>query len=149
MTNSLNNKELIAVGHEFARTLSSYTPIIDMAKMFTRLPERLDCTTAALREMTKQRNTLRAENAGLKQSTPDLQTMMTALDVFFADDDVPERAVLRAYSVLRGAVKTPATDSYRAEVQAQGVELPQSSPITIPDALKMALSNANIAQHEF
>jgi hypothetical protein len=48
MTDSLNNKELIAVGHEFARTLSSDTPIIDMAKMFTRLAERLDCTTAAL-----------------------------------------------------------------------------------------------------
>jgi hypothetical protein len=28
MTDSLNNKELIAVGHEFARTLSSNTPII-------------------------------------------------------------------------------------------------------------------------
>lgn len=55
MTDSLNNKELIALGHEFARTLSSDTPIIDIAKMFTRLAERLDCTTAALREMTKQR----------------------------------------------------------------------------------------------
>ena len=60
MTDSLNNKELIAVGHEFARTLSSDTPIIDMAKMFTRLAERLDCTTAALREMTKVRDALAA-----------------------------------------------------------------------------------------
>ncbi|MBS0853065.1 hypothetical protein JK158_14910 [Enterobacter sp. JGM127] len=122
MNDSLNNKELIAVGHEFAKTLSSDTPIIDMAKIVSRLAERLDCTTGALREMTKERDALAAENSGLKQSTPDLQTMMTALDVFFADDEVPERAMLAAYNVLRGAMKTPATDSFLAEVRAQGVD---------------------------
>ncbi|WP_281064303.1 hypothetical protein [Leclercia pneumoniae] len=31
--------------------MSSDTPIIDMAKMFTRLGDRLDCTTLALRWM--------------------------------------------------------------------------------------------------
>lgn len=56
MNDSLNNKELVAVGHQFAKAMSSDTPIIDMAKMFTRLAERLDCTTAALREMTKERD---------------------------------------------------------------------------------------------
>jgi len=56
MSDSLNNKELVAVGHQFAKALSSDTPFIDMAKMFTRLAERLDCTTAALREMTKKRD---------------------------------------------------------------------------------------------
>lgn len=61
MNDSLNNKELVAVGHEFAKTLSSDTPIIDMVKMFTCLAERLDCTTAALREMTKQRDALAAK----------------------------------------------------------------------------------------
>lgn len=60
MSDSLNNKELVAVGHQFAKAISSDTPIIDMAKMFTRLAERLDCTTAALREMTKQRDVLAA-----------------------------------------------------------------------------------------
>lgn len=60
MNDSLNNKELVAVGHEFAKTLSSDTPIIDMAKMLTRLAERLDCTTAALRVMTKERDALAA-----------------------------------------------------------------------------------------
>ncbi|QDK20869.1 hypothetical protein ES815_22160 [Leclercia adecarboxylata] len=56
MSDSLNNKELVAVGHQFAKAMSADTPIIDMAKIVSRLAERLDCTTAALREMTKQRD---------------------------------------------------------------------------------------------
>ncbi|HBM2776601.1 MULTISPECIES: hypothetical protein [Enterobacteriaceae] len=71
MSDSLNNKELVAVGHQFAKALSSDTPFIDMAKMFTRLAERLDCTTSALREMTKQRDAL----AAMQQ-----QGIMKALD---------------------------------------------------------------------
>jgi len=60
MSDSLNNKELVAVGHQFAKAMSTDTPIIDMAKIVSRLAERLDCTTAALREMTKQRDALAA-----------------------------------------------------------------------------------------
>ncbi|MDU1090596.1 MAG: hypothetical protein E7A42_12660 [Leclercia adecarboxylata] len=56
MSDSLNNKELVAVGHQFAKAMSSDTPIIDMAKIVSRLAERLDCTTAALRKMTKKRD---------------------------------------------------------------------------------------------
>lgn len=66
---------------------------------------------------------LAAESAGLKQDTPDLQTMMSALDAFFDDEEVPERAMLAAYNILRGAVETPATDAFLAEVRAQGVEM--------------------------
>ncbi len=58
MSDSLNNKELVAVGHQFAKAISSDTAIIDIAKIVSRLAERLDCTTAALREMTKQRDVL-------------------------------------------------------------------------------------------
>ena len=58
MSDSLSNKELVAVGHHLAKALSSDTPIIDIAKTLSRLAERLDCTTAALREMTKQRDAL-------------------------------------------------------------------------------------------
>ncbi|HHG9538314.1 TPA: DUF551 domain-containing protein [Enterobacter hormaechei subsp. xiangfangensis] len=63
MNDSLNNKELVAAGHEFAKTLSSDTAIIDIAKMVSRLAERLDCTTAALRETNKQRDALASRNA--------------------------------------------------------------------------------------
>ncbi|MDE7915279.1 hypothetical protein [Enterobacter kobei] len=124
MTDSLNNKELIAVGHEFARTLSSDTPIIDMAKMFTRLAERLDYTTAALREMTKLRDALAVENTGLKSVVSEINNelyghgfqvsgwhlngALEPLDSWFEENNWnPE---------------TPATDVYLDEVRAQGVE---------------------------
>ncbi len=123
MSDSMSNKELVAVGHQFAKAMSSDTPIIDMAKIVSRLAERLDCTTLALREATKQRDALAAENAGLKQNTPDLQTMMSALDAFFADEEVPERAMLGAYNILHSAVPTPDTDAFLAELRAQGVEM--------------------------
>lgn len=61
MSDSLSNKELINIGHQFAKAMSSSTPIIDIAKMLTRLAERLDCTTAAMREIAKQRDALAAE----------------------------------------------------------------------------------------
>jgi len=60
MSDSLSNKELVAVGHQFAKAMSSDTAIIDMAKIVSRLAERLDCATLALREMTKQRDALAA-----------------------------------------------------------------------------------------
>lgn len=63
-----------------------------------------------------------AENAGLKEDKPDLQTMMSALDAFFADEEVPERAMLAAYNILRGAVETPATDAFLAEVRASELD---------------------------
>ncbi|HGF0145376.1 TPA: hypothetical protein ACGBT8_004544 [Citrobacter freundii] len=113
MTDSLNNKELIAVGHEFAKTLSSDTPIIDMAKMFTHLAERLDCTTAALREMTKQRDALAAENAELKESRQRLAEFIHEE----LDADYP----------LNMDIKTPATDAYRDELRAQGIEMAAKS----------------------
>ncbi|WP_194206777.1 hypothetical protein [Superficieibacter sp. 1612_C1] len=50
----MNNKELVAAGHEFARHMSSDTPIIDIAKMVTRLASQLDVTTAALRQANAQ-----------------------------------------------------------------------------------------------
>lgn len=60
MSDSLNNKELVAVGHQFAKAMSSDTAIMDIAKIVSRLAERLDCTAAALRETTKQRDALAA-----------------------------------------------------------------------------------------
>ncbi|WP_234015120.1 hypothetical protein [Cronobacter sakazakii] len=49
-----NNDELIAAGHELAKCLDSNTPLIDIAKMIVRLADKLDVTTLALREKTKQ-----------------------------------------------------------------------------------------------
>lgn len=58
MSKPQNNKELVRVGHEFAKAMSADTPIIEIAKMMSRLAERLDCTTAALHETQKQRDEL-------------------------------------------------------------------------------------------
>ncbi|URO01248.1 hypothetical protein NB069_10395 [Leclercia adecarboxylata] len=69
MSDSLNNKELVAVGHHFAKAMSSDTPIMDIAKIVSRLAERLDCTTAALREITKQRDALAAmQQRGIRKA---------------------------------------------------------------------------------
>lgn len=60
MRKSQNNKELVRAGHEFAKAMGADTPLIEIAKMMSHLAERLDCTTAALREMTKHRDALSA-----------------------------------------------------------------------------------------
>ncbi|GEM_PF-3035738 len=80
MSDSLSNKELVAVGHQFAKAMSSDTPIIDMAKIVSHLAERLDCTTLALREAIKQRDALAAENAGLKAAPNMLLPAIDDLD---------------------------------------------------------------------
>jgi len=124
MSDSLNNKELVAVGHHFAKAMSSDTAIMDVAKIVSRLAERLDCTTAALREMTKQRDALVNENAALKKAEPApfSKLMMEALDAYESGaENVPELAMLSAYLKLRDGIKTPATDALLAEVRAQGV----------------------------
>ncbi|MDK1187353.1 hypothetical protein QMS74_01730 [Cronobacter sakazakii] len=48
------NNELVKAGHELAKYLDSNTPLMDIAKMIVRLADKLDVTTAALREKTKQ-----------------------------------------------------------------------------------------------
>ena len=117
MTDSLNNKELIAVGHEFARTLSSNTPIIDIAKMFTRLAERLDCTTAALREKGKQFDALAAENAGLKAAAKETLAHWAA-----AEPGEMEQMMDKCMPSLRVAYcETPATDAFMDDVRASAI----------------------------
>ncbi len=109
MNDSLSNKELVAVGHQFAKAMSSDTPIIDMAKIVSRLAERLDCTTLALREMTKQRDALAAENAGLNKFIDDECYVYGPHDVEPVD-------------AAHEKPKTPATDAFLAEVRASTLE---------------------------
>ncbi|WP_105667772.1 hypothetical protein [Cronobacter dublinensis] len=47
------NNELVKAGHELAKCLDN-EPLLDIAKMIVRLADKLDVTTAALREKTKQ-----------------------------------------------------------------------------------------------
>lgn len=83
----------------------------------------------AVLELRKVRNdaaALAAENALLKKSEPApfSKLMMEALDVYMAGaDEVPDLAMLSAYTKLRDGLKTPATGAFLAEVRAQGVEM--------------------------
>lgn len=61
---------------------------------------------------------LAAENSALKYQKPTLKAMMACLDAFYADEDVPERAMMAAYNILRKSIGAPDTDVFLAEVRA-------------------------------
>ncbi|EDR7543693.1 hypothetical protein Sent08_00018 [Salmonella enterica] len=63
-----------------------------------------------------------AENAELKYREPTLKEMMACLDAFYADEDVPERAMMAAYNILRKSISTPDTDAILAEVRASELD---------------------------
>lgn len=117
MSDSLNNKELVAVGHHLAKALSSDTPIIDIAKVLSRLAERLDCTTAALHAKQDQRDQLAAENAVLKSAIETHSESIHFCELCGKDDPCSTDDVCMALS------ETPATDAYLAEMRAQGVRM--------------------------
>ncbi len=127
MSDSLSNKELVAVGHQFANAMSSDTPIIDMAKIVSRLAERLDCTTLALREATKQRDALAAENGQVLRLLTDISENHGE---FVNEDDeylyasVPLDYVSEVNMYVSRDVNAEnpfkETDAFLAEVRAQG-----------------------------
>ncbi len=140
MNDLQNNKELVAAGHEFARLMSSDTAIIEIAKMVTRLAERLDCTTAALRAMQSERDHLAAqladvvaENAALKSAfNPEVipEDAVNAFnDTAVMDHDWNDTGewswvendtdVIRAVLAELAVPETPATDRFLADQRAQ------------------------------
>lgn len=71
----------------------------------------------ATETLVQERNALAAENETLKYQEPKLAAMMSCLDAFYADEDVPERAMMAAYNILRKSVGTPDTDAFLAEMR--------------------------------
>lgn len=65
---------------------------------------------------------LAADNAALKYQEPTLTAMMACLEAFYADEEVPERAMMAAYNILRKSISTPDTDALLAEVRVQALE---------------------------
>lgn len=118
MSDSLNNKELVAVGHHLAKALSSDTSIIDIVKVLSRLAERLDCTTAALHATQDQRDQLAAENAVLKSAIETHSESIHFCELCGKDDPCSTDDVCMALS------ETPATDAFLAEVGRATVTLP-------------------------
>lgn len=75
-----------------------------------------------LQDWVKQ---LAAENVALKEYRPEPYgiAMMEAMDAFFADEEVPERAMMAAFEILCAKrMPVPATDRIVAEVEARGIE---------------------------
>ncbi|EKS1846900.1 hypothetical protein QBD22_003859 [Cronobacter muytjensii] len=115
----MNNDELIAAGHELAKCLDSNTPLIDIAKLLSKMAAQLDVTTAALREKTKQCEQLAAENAALKDLA---KGWANATDdrLFEEHGEIFHDSIDDCEAQLKTIC--PATDAFIAELRAEGVE---------------------------
>ncbi|KAF6596666.1 hypothetical protein G9G39_06270 [Cronobacter sp. EKM101R] len=109
------NNELVRAGHELAKCLDN-EPLLDIAKMIVRLSDKLEVTTAALREKTKQCEQLAEENAGLKGAISQHAAGFTVCEA------CGEENVSGNDDVCRALNEAPATDAFLREVRAQGVE---------------------------
>ncbi|MDT3605970.1 hypothetical protein [Cronobacter dublinensis] len=163
----MKNDELIAAGHELAKCLDN-EPLLDIAKMIISLADKLDVTTAALREKTKQCDaehndvlvwektmfkvcgedgvkSVAEKFASLEASRAALAAENTAIKAL--NDCLSEE--LRGYesdgafegpkmNLLWWKTETPATDAFIAEQRAQGVDM---------FAKHIALYNSNAESH--
>lgn len=109
MTNT--NKNLVRVGHELAATMTADTPIIEIAKLVTRLATALDVQTALVAQLTEQRDAVVADNAGLK----------SALTAILQPGEATLSREHRAAAVT--AIETPATSAILNSLRAEGVEM--------------------------
>lgn len=111
----MNNDELIAAGHELAKCLDN-EPLLDIAKMIVRLADKLDVTTLALREKTKQCEQLAAENAALKDLA---KGWANATDdrLFEEHGEIFHDSIDDCEAQLKTIC--PATDAFLREVRAQ------------------------------
>ncbi|ELJ7525843.1 Eae-like protein [Salmonella enterica] len=107
--------ELAKLGHERAAELKASCGAVDVRS----LAQLISDLATQLEVQLVRANALAAENAALKYQEPTLAAMMSCLDAFYADEDVPERAMMTAYNILRKSVGTPATDAFLAEMRAQ------------------------------
>lgn len=118
------NNELSKAGHELAKCLDSNTPLTEIAKLITRLATALDVTTLAVREATKQRDALAAENAALKSKGRELLNEACGVYEKYNATINPENGdfmdgqTLHEFQFLMD-VETPATDTFLREVRAQ------------------------------
>ncbi|ELY2754033.1 hypothetical protein ACT5AA_000282 [Cronobacter sakazakii] len=115
----MNNDELIAAGHELAKCLDN-EPLIDIAKLLSKMATQLDVTTLALREKTKQCEQLAAENAVLKDLA---KGWANATDdrLFEEHGEIFHDSIDDCEAQLKTIC--PATDAFIAEQRAQGVEM--------------------------
>ncbi|MDK9887848.1 hypothetical protein NVS08_20080 [Enterobacter kobei] len=115
-------------GEMLVSDTGDYVSYEDYATLEQKLAEsqrELRAADATIENLQMQLEKMAAENALMKKSEPApfSKLMMEALDVYQAGaDEVPELAMLSAYTKLRDGLKTPATDAFLAEVWAQGAD---------------------------
>lgn len=117
ITDGLTMNQLAERNAALTARLSMINDLMEVAEQANKLAQE------AAEKLVRERNALAEENAWLKFQEPKLAAMMSCLDAFYADEDVPERAMMAAYNILRKSVGTPVTDVFLAEVRAQGVEM--------------------------
>lgn len=112
-------------GESFCTDMVRHSDYEELEAKYAALAEDNDKAMESLKQadavvkLTHEKfSALAAENETLKYQEPKLAAMMSCLDAFYADDDVPERAMMAAYNILRKSVGTPATDAFLAEVRA-------------------------------
>lgn len=107
------NNELVRAGHELAKCLDN-EPLLDIAKMIVRLADKLDVTTLALREKTKQCDELANELNAVEAIHS---------DAVFITDDHYDQCPQQVQKIIRklAVMVLPSTDAFLREVKAQGV----------------------------
>lgn len=112
ITDGLTMNQLAERNAALTARLSMINDLMEVAEQANKLAQE------AAEKLVRERNALAEENAWLKFQEPKLAAMMSCLDAFYADEDVPERAMMAAYNILRKSVGTPVTDVFLAEVRA-------------------------------
>lgn len=110
--------DLVKSGHDQAVELKSSCGAVDVrdvAQLISDLATQLDVQLA-------RSNALAAENAGLKEWSPNPHSasMFEAIEKAeeLMDDGMPELAMIEAFEILK-MKRTPETDAFLAEVRAQ------------------------------
>ncbi|EKP5433697.1 Eae-like protein [Salmonella enterica] len=116
----------LITGESFCTDMVRHSDYAELEAKYAALAEDNDKAMESLKQgdavvklVHEKFSALAAENETLKYQEPTLAAMMSCLDAFYADDDVPERAMMTAYNILRKSISTPATDAFLAEVRAQ------------------------------
>lgn len=126
---SLSGKELVAAGHDFAKTLDADAPLIEIAKLFSEMASRLDCAIARGDELQQKLDAMAASESAqvtintLQQRVGALAAENAALRDVLEDILEPQSAVLEREHRIRAenALETPATDAYMNSVRAEGI----------------------------
>lgn len=121
------NKHLISVGHELAATMTADTPIIEIAKLVTRLATALDVQTALVAQLTEQRDALVVENAHVRGRHYFIRALAMSI-LEHSGGRMDWRSAMNDASELLKTVDgvyahTPTTDAAIAVLRAEGVEM--------------------------